>query len=76
VQFIDGRDLAEWTVRMAENRETGIYNATGPAKELGIGVMLDGIIRAMRSASRVRFSRFDSIEHAADPNSLAGPVAL
>src|SRR5438270_9768376 len=26
VQFIDGRDLAEWTIRMAENRETGIYN--------------------------------------------------
>ena len=24
VQFIDGRDLAEWTIRMAENRETGI----------------------------------------------------
>src|SRR5438477_4223553 len=37
VQFIDGRDLAEWTIRMAENRETGIYNATGPAKEFGIG---------------------------------------
>src|SRR6478609_9336586 len=49
VQFIDGRDLAEWTVRMAENRETGIYNATGPAKELGIGGMLDGIKTALSS---------------------------
>ena len=37
VQFIDARDLAEWTIRMAENRETGIYNATGSAKPLGIG---------------------------------------
>src|SRR5712691_11714623 len=37
VQFIDARDLAEWTIRMVENRETGIYNATGPAKPLGIG---------------------------------------
>jgi hypothetical protein len=38
--FIDGRDLAEWTIRMAENRETG---STPPdrAKELGIGGMLD-----------------------------------
>src|SRR6266581_1388078 len=43
VQYIDGRDLAEWTIRMAENHETGIYNATGPAKPLGIGAMLDGI---------------------------------
>ena len=49
VQFIDGRDLAEWTIRMAENRETGIYNATGPAKELGIGGMLDGIKTALNS---------------------------
>ncbi len=49
VQFIDGRDLAEWTIRMAENRETGIYNATGPAKELGIGGMLDGIKSALSS---------------------------
>src|SRR5436309_11947197 len=46
VQFIDARDLAEWTIRMAENRETGIYNATGPAKPLGIGGMLDGIKQA------------------------------
>jgi len=43
VQFIDARDLAEWTIRMGENHETGIYNATGPAKPLGIGAMLDGI---------------------------------
>ena len=49
VQFIDGRDLAEWTIRMAENREAGIYNATGPAKELGIGGMLDGIKSALNS---------------------------
>jgi 2'-hydroxyisoflavone reductase len=30
VQFIDARDLAEWTIRMVEKRATGIYNATGP----------------------------------------------
>ena len=49
VQFIDGRDLAEWTIRMVENSDTGIYNATGPAKELGIGGMLDGIKSALNS---------------------------
>jgi nucleoside-diphosphate-sugar epimerase len=49
VQFIDGRDLAEWTIRMAENRETGIYNATGPAQPLGVGGMLDGIKDAEKS---------------------------
>ena len=49
VQLIDARDLAEWTIRMVENREAGIYNATGPAKPLGIGGMLDGIKDAEKS---------------------------
>lgn len=49
VQFIDARDLAEWTIHMVEGRETGIYNATGPAKPLGIGEMLDGIKEAEKS---------------------------
>jgi 2'-hydroxyisoflavone reductase len=51
VQFIDARDLAEWTIRMAENRETGIYNATGPAKPLEIGNMLGGIKDALHSSA-------------------------
>jgi 2'-hydroxyisoflavone reductase len=49
VQFIDARDLAEWTIRMVENGETGIYNATGPAKALGVGGMLDQIKDAEKS---------------------------
>jgi nucleoside-diphosphate-sugar epimerase len=52
VQFIDARDLAEWTIRMAENREIGIYNATGPAKPLGVGGMLDGIKEAEKSNAK------------------------
>lgn len=34
VQFIDVRDLAEWTINMVEKKQTGIYNATGPAQPL------------------------------------------
>jgi 2'-hydroxyisoflavone reductase len=30
VQFIDVRDLAEWIVRMVEDKQTGRHNATGP----------------------------------------------
>jgi nucleoside-diphosphate-sugar epimerase len=29
VQFIDVRDLAQWTIRMIETKATGIYNASG-----------------------------------------------
>jgi 2'-hydroxyisoflavone reductase len=42
-QFIDARDLAEWTIRMAEQRKPGIYNATGPGHPLSIAEMLYGI---------------------------------
>src|SRR5256885_14222420 len=49
VQFIDARDLAEWTIRMVENGEAGIYNATGPGRPIGIGEMLDGIKNPLKS---------------------------
>jgi nucleoside-diphosphate-sugar epimerase len=52
VQFIDVRDLAERVVRMAENQETGTYNATGPASTLGIGAMLNGIKEAVKSNAK------------------------
>ena len=42
-QFIDSRDLAEWTVRVAETRLLGLYNAIGPDKPLTIGQMLYGV---------------------------------
>ncbi len=41
MQFIDARDLAEWTVRLVENKTTGIYNATGPNTPVALGVLLD-----------------------------------
>jgi 2'-hydroxyisoflavone reductase len=43
VQFIDARDLAEWTIHMIEQKATGTYNATGPDKPLTMAEMLYGI---------------------------------
>lgn len=40
-QFIDARDLAEWTVRMVEGGQTGVYNATGPETPLTLGELLE-----------------------------------
>ena len=62
VQFIDARDLAEWTIRMVENGETGIYNATGPAKKLGIGEMLNGIKAANNSKATFTWVNADFLE--------------
>jgi 2'-hydroxyisoflavone reductase len=62
VQLIDARDLAEWTIRMVENRETGIYNATGPAKPLGIGEMLDRIKGALDSKAKFTWAPADFLK--------------
>lgn len=43
VQFIDARDLAQWTIHMIEQREAGVFNALGPAEPLSIAEMLYGI---------------------------------
>ncbi|MBE0687252.1 MAG: NAD-dependent epimerase/dehydratase family protein, partial [Anaerolineaceae bacterium] len=41
VQIIDVRDLAEWTIRMIENQQIGIVNATGPAVPLSMQQVLE-----------------------------------
>jgi 2'-hydroxyisoflavone reductase len=43
VQFIDARDLAEWTIRLAEQRTAGAFNACGPAQPISMRQMLEGI---------------------------------
>jgi len=41
VQFIDVRDLAAWTLRVAQDGTMGTFNATGPKSELGMGALLE-----------------------------------
>ncbi|MCI0436355.1 MAG: twin-arginine translocation signal domain-containing protein [Gemmatimonadetes bacterium] len=50
-QIIDARDLAEWTIRMAENGEVGVYNATGPDQPRPIGEMLNSVRSAIGSSA-------------------------
>jgi 2'-hydroxyisoflavone reductase len=44
VQVIDGRDLGEWIVRLAQERVAGVFNACGPAEPL----TMDGFVTAIR----------------------------
>jgi len=41
VQFIHGRDLADWTIKMIENKGVGTYNVTGPEGSLTMGQFLE-----------------------------------
>lgn len=76
MQFIDARDLAEWTVKMMEGGKVGVYNATGPAAPLTFGTMLE-TCRAV-SESDARFVWADEEFLAAREVSLPlfAPAAL
>jgi 2'-hydroxyisoflavone reductase len=59
VQMIDVRDLAEWMVRVIEQRVVGTYNALGPAKTLTMAELLDGT-RAGVAARDAKFTWVDA----------------
>ncbi|HVF87768.1 MAG TPA: NAD-dependent epimerase/dehydratase family protein [Pyrinomonadaceae bacterium] len=54
VRVIDVRDLAEWIVRIAETRQTGVFNATGAEDDLTMERLL-GECRTV-SGSDARFT--------------------
>lgn len=54
VQFIDARDLAEWTIRVAESKTTGDFNGVGPSFELSTAAMLYGINAVTTKGAELR----------------------
>jgi 2'-hydroxyisoflavone reductase len=53
VQFVDSRDLAEWTIRMAESRTTGVFNGTGPARTMTMRQMLEGVAAGIHAQPKL-----------------------
>lgn len=49
IQFIDAQDLAQWTIKMIEDKEVGVFNATGKPFELTFVNFLDEIKSATKS---------------------------
>jgi 2'-hydroxyisoflavone reductase len=47
VQWIDVRDLGEWTIRGIEDGLSGVFNATGPQQPVPLGEVLERIARAL-----------------------------
>jgi 2'-hydroxyisoflavone reductase len=62
VQFIDARDLAEWTIRMAETHTMSTFNATGPEHQLQMREMLGGIASAIHADFRPIWVAADFLE--------------
>ena len=52
VQFIDVRDIAEWTIRATEQRLTGPYNVTGPDYKLSMKAVLDACSDVSKSDAK------------------------
>jgi 2'-hydroxyisoflavone reductase len=61
-QFIDSRDLAEWTIRMAETRDLGTYNAIGPDKPLTIAEMLYGVKAVTTAGAQFTWVPWDFLQ--------------
>ena len=61
-QIIDARDLAEWTIRMAEARTLGTFNATGPRHPLRMKEMLTGVAAAIHADARPIWVPADFLE--------------
>jgi 2'-hydroxyisoflavone reductase len=49
VQFIDARDLGEWTIRCVEDGTYGVFNTIGPATKFTVRQMLEGIRDTIKS---------------------------
>lgn len=43
IQYIDVRDLAEWMIRLVENKTAGIYNGSGPGFKMTTNAFVHGI---------------------------------
>ncbi|PZQ59511.1 MAG: epimerase [Phenylobacterium zucineum] len=59
VTLIDARDLAEWTVRLAEQRVAGAFNAMGPARPLTMSGLLDGVAAGVGAKPRIAWAPTD-----------------
>ena len=62
VQFIDVRDLGAWLVRLVEGKTTGVFNAMGPEKRLGMGEFLESCCRAGKAESKLTWVTPEFVE--------------
>lgn len=53
MQFIDARDLANWTIDIAEKKQVGIVNAIGPSEKITFTQLLNKIKEKFKSTPEI-----------------------
>ena len=69
VQYIDVRDLAEWMIRLLENKAAGVYNGSGPGFNMTTNAFVYGIHASFNSP--VNYTQIDDNQFLQD-NGLIG----
>lgn len=60
IQYIDVRDLAEWMIRLLENKAVGTYNGSGPGFKLTTNAFVHGMHASFNSA--VNYIQIDDVD--------------
>ncbi|PRX56447.1 NAD-dependent epimerase/dehydratase family protein [Flagellimonas meridianipacifica] len=69
VQYIDVRDLAEWMIRLLENKSAGTYNASGPCFPMTTNAFVHGVHACYNSP--VNYIQIDDLNFLKD-NEIIG----
>lgn len=80
VQYIDVRDLAEWTILLAEEKQKGIYSAVGPVNPtsdtLSMGTMLDTMVKLLNADCQLVWASDETLQKCAISPWLEMPLWL
>ena len=60
VQYIDVRDLAQWMIRLLENKSVGTYNASGPGFSMTTNAFVHGVHACFNSP--VNYTQIDDLD--------------
>jgi 2'-hydroxyisoflavone reductase len=75
VQFVDARDLSEWTIRCCEEKVYGTYNVTGPSPtKFTVRQMVDGAKAALNSDATIFYATREFLQEQGVRGGLTGPV--
>ncbi|MGE5377594.1 MAG: NAD-dependent epimerase/dehydratase family protein [Bacteroidota bacterium] len=68
IQIIDVRDLSEFIIKLVEDHASGVFNATGPGRELMMGGFLDACKQVSGSTAAFHWASAEFLqEHGVQP---------